>query len=204
MKVCKNTAIARLGLFVLLTALLGGSGFAQGDGQDPEQPGASTVRVFTGGSHFFKVVLTEDTVVNLDPGPIVGFSEYANLPGASGVAVIAGQGTLVNVRFNAESQCSGGGTDAGWCGLQILVDGVEAQPAPADYAFDSTNNGAEGTASWQGHAMERHLCIRNPGGAVRTVPVQVQWRVFNNSGAQPIFRLDDWSLAIESAIATCQ
>ena len=118
--------------------------------------------------------------------------------------MVAGTGALINVHFSAESQCSGGGTDVGWCGLQILVNGVEALPAPADYAFDSTNNGGEGFGSWEGHAMDRHLCIRNPGGAVTTVPVEVQWREFNQSGAQPIFRLDDWSLSISSALATCQ
>jgi hypothetical protein len=90
--------------------------------------------------------------------------------------------------------------------VRILVDGVEAEPAPADYAFDSTNNGAEGTGSWEGHAMDRHLCIRNPAGAVRTVPVQVQWRVFAGSDPStvPQFRLDDWSLTISSALTTCQ
>jgi hypothetical protein len=61
------------------------------------------------------------------------------------------------------------------------------------------------SGSREGHAVERHLCIRYPTGAVRVVPVQVQWRVF--AGTDPLtvpqFRLGDWSLAIETAIATC-
>ena len=170
--------------------------------------GASGARGVGGGIHFFKVVVTQDAFTNLAPGPIGPdfFSQYVDLPGASSVAVVAGTGALVNVHFSAESQCALGGSDFGWCGVRILVDGVEAQPAPADYAFDSTNNGAEGTGSWEGHAMDRHHCIRNPAGAVTTVPVQVQWRVF--AGVDPTtipqFRLDDWSLTISSALATCQ
>jgi len=206
-----KTSVARLALLFLPLALLGSPTLAAEDGQQSSIT-PQTVRVFTGFQHFFKRVLTEDAAHVLAPGPIGadGFSAYVDLPGtgpaAGAVGLVAGQGTLINVRFSAESQCALGGTDFGWCGVRILVDGVEAQPAPADYSFDSTNNGAEGTGSWEGHSMDRHLCIRNPGGAVRTVPVQVQWRVFagTDPATVPQFRLDDWSLVIESALATCQ
>ena len=213
MKLFNHVAIVRGGLLLLLVTLIGTPVFAQDDGQDGQrQIGIQTVRVFAGGTHFFKVVLTEDVAAVLAPGPIAadGFSAYMTVPGAGpatgAVGVVAGTGTLINVRFSAESQCALGGADAGWCGVRILIDGVEAQPAPADFAFDSTNNGADGSASWEGHAMERHLCIRNPTGVTRTVPVQVQWRVFAGSDPTtvPQFRLDDWSLAIESATSTCQ
>ena len=133
MRICLNMRIAGLGVFVLLTGLMGSNGFAQ-DGQDSEgEIGVQTLRVLTGGVHFFKVVLTQDAASPLVPGAINpgGFSEYVDLSG-QGVAVVAGQGSLINVHFSAESQCALGGTDFGWCGVRILVDGVEAEPAPAD------------------------------------------------------------------------
>lgn len=168
---------------------------------------AQTVETFTGLQHFFKQVVTSGNAISFNGQ---ADNTYSNMPGAgptSGAyALIAGQGTLVNVRFSAESQCSGGGSDAGWCGLRVLIDGVEASPGNnADYAFDSTNSGSNGTASWEGHSMDRHRCVRNDG-TPRIVPVQVQWRVFSSDGdtSAPEFRLDDWSLTIESAVANCQ
>jgi hypothetical protein len=206
-----TSGAVRLTVLVLGMALIGSSAWAQDDGQDAGGVGIQTLRVFTAGAHFFKRVLTEDAAITLNPGAIGadGFSAYVNLPGAGpangAIAVVIPPGSLINVRFTAESQCAGGGADAGWCGVRILINGVEAQPAPADFAFDSTNNGADGAASWEGHAMERHLCIRNPGPANLNVPVQVQWRVFAGlDGIVPQFRLDDWSLTIESARASCQ
>ncbi len=168
---------------------------------------AQTVETFTGFQHFFKQVVTSGSIINFTGQ---ADNTYSNMPGAGpstgAYALVVGQGSLINVRFSAESQCSGGGSDPGWCGLRILVDGVEASPGnTADYAFDSTNNGAEGIASWQGHSMDRHRCVRNDG-TPRIVPVQVQWRVFSGDGnaTPPAFRLDDWSLTIESAVANCQ
>jgi hypothetical protein len=214
MKAFRNAGV-RLALLVLGMTLMGSSAFAQDDGQDVvPQAVPQTLRVFTGGAHFYKRVLTEDAAIALNPGPIGadGFSAYMNLlgagPGNGAIAVVAPPGSLINIRFTAESQCAGGGVDAGWCGIRILVNGVESQPASAptaDFAFDSTNNGADGTASWEAHAMDRHVCIRNPGTANLNVPVQVQWRVFAGiDGIVPQFRLDEWSLTIESARATCQ
>jgi hypothetical protein len=198
-----------LALLVLPLAPLGSNPLKEEDGQSSSH-GAKTLRVFTAFQHFFKQVLTQDTAMILVPGPIGpdNFSSYLNLPGAGpgdgAIGVVAGQATLINVRFSAESQCALGGADFGWCGMRILIDGVEAQPAPADFAFDSTNNGADGTGSWESHSFDRHLCIRNPTGVARVVPVQVQWRVFAgvDTTTVPEFRLDDWSLVIESAITT--
>jgi hypothetical protein len=211
----RTMAIARLAMATMCALSCAGAAFAQDDGQDASQAGVQTVRVMTGLQHFFKRVLTEDNAITLNPGPIDagGFSDYVNLPGAGpgtgAIGVVNGPATLINVRFTAESQCANGGADFGWCGVRILVNGIEAQPAPADYAFDSTNNGGDGTGSWEGHAMDRHLCVRNPSptGAPFAVPVQVQWRVFAgiDQTTVPEFRLDDWSLTIESAAANaCQ
>jgi hypothetical protein len=203
--------VAPLTLFLLLLATVPASTQASGQDSGP-QAGTNTVRIFDGFQHIFKRVLTEEAATDLVPGPIGadGFSAYLNLPGAGpadgAFGLVAGQGSLINIRFTAESQCAGGGSDFGWCGVRILVNGVEAQPAPADFAFDSTNNGADGSGSWEAHAMDRHACIRNPTGGVTAVPVQVQWRVFAgfDPATVPQFRLDDWSLTIETAVATCQ
>jgi hypothetical protein len=197
-----------LALLLLPLAPLRSSPVNEEDGQSSSPP-TKTLQVFTAFQHFFKRVLTQDAAMVLNPGPIGadGFSAYLNLPtagpGDGAIGVIAGPATLINVRFSAESQCADGGADFGWCGMRILIGGVEGEPAPADFAFDSTNNGAEGTGSWEGHAFDRHRCIRNPTGAVQTIPVQVQWRVFAgvNPATVPEFRLDDWSLVIESAVA---
>ncbi len=187
--------------------VLAAGALAQDSGQEPASIAVpQVVQVFYATTPIFKVVVSDDGAKTF-PGP--ADSVYQNLPGAGpdggAFAVIAGAGTLVDIRFTAETQCSGGGSDFGWCGARILIDGVEALPAPADFAFDSTNNGAEGSGSWEGHAMDRHLCIRNPGGAVRVVPVQVQWRVFSTDGdtTAPSFRIDDTSLTIQSTIANC-
>lgn len=211
----RRGSVARFAVFTIFAVLSASAASAQDDGQDASQAGVQTLRVMTGFQHFFKRVLTEDNAVVLAPGPIGadGFSAYLNLPGAGpgtgAIGVVNGPASLINVRFTAESQCADGGADYGWCGVRILINGVEAQPAPADYAFDSTNHGGDTDGSWEGHALDRHLCVRNPnpaGGAV-AVPVQVQWRVFAglDQATVPVFRLDDWSLTIESAAAqTCQ
>jgi hypothetical protein len=209
MKIINNKRLRfdRAGIVLLAATLAPAVAFAQDDGQDPsDQPAVQVPQSLSARAPFFKQIVV-DPDSQLFPGP--ADNVYQNLPGAGpangAFAVIAGQGTLVTARFAAESQCAGGGSDFGWCGIRILIDGVESLPAPADFAFDSTNNGAEGTGSWEGHAMERHLCVRNPTGAVRIAPVQVQWRVFSTDGdvTPPEFRLDDTSLTIESSMATC-
>lgn len=211
----RTMAIARFGVMTALALSCTTAAFAQDDGQDAPPAGVQALRVFTAFQHFFKRVLTDDNAVILNPGPIAadGFSAYQNLPNAGpgngAIGVVNGAASLINVRFTAESQCADGGADYGWCGMRILVNGVEAEPAPADYAFDSTNHGGDTDGSWEGHAMDRHLCIRNPNpaGTAFAVPVQVQWRVFAGAdpATVPVFRLDDWSLTIESAAAqACQ
>ena len=132
-------------------------------------------------------------------------SVYANLDGASALVSLEGEnGTLVVIQFTAETQCAGGGTDAGWCGMRVLIDGFEASPGPADFAIDSTNEGEEGFASWESHSMQRHICFSGDGGGA-VVPVQVQWRVFSSDGdvSAPSFRIDDWSLLIETSESSC-
>jgi hypothetical protein len=203
----KNKLVTMLQRSLFLTAVVSFCAFAQNDGQDSgDGITPQAAQALYGLNTIFKRVVVDD-VAQVFPGP--ADNVYQDLPGGGSdggaFALIVGQATLVTLRFSAESQCSGGGTDAGWCGLRILVNGVEALPTLADFAFDSTNNGNDGLASWEAHAMERHLCVRNPDGVTKVVPVQVQWRVFSSDGdtTPPTFRLDDWSLVIESAGSNC-
>ncbi len=118
---------------------------------------------------------------------------FTDLPNATTEVIIpAGHIDLLIIRFFAESVCSGGGRD--YCKVQILVDGVEADPAVGtEFAFDSTNEGADGTGSWEAHAMERSRCVV-AGDQERLVTVKVQWATSNPATT---FRLDDWSLSVE-------
>ena len=96
---------------------------------------------------------------------------------------------LFIARFAAESACSGG---TGYCNVRILANAFEMAPVVGtDYAFDSTDNGAESSASWEGRAMERSLPLC---GQFNTVTIKVQYRVTN---AATTFRLDDWHLTGE-------
>lgn len=160
------------------------------------------VEQYTAGAHYFKRVVTSTK-------PRTTASEkFVSLPGArTMVRVPAGKNALVNVAFTAESRCSEVNSAApNWCEVRILVNGVEAAPAassfaPDTFAFDSTDNGTETSASWEAHAMDRHRCVMNEKNDTYTdVPVEVQWKVTNFDGANaPDFWLDDWSLTVELA-----
>jgi len=70
------------------------------------------------------------------------------------VTVPADHTGVIEIGFTAESECTGvGGND--WCVITLLVDGVAVDVFPSDFAFDSTNDGAEAPGSWEGHAMTR-------------------------------------------------
>jgi len=123
---------------------------------------------------------------------------FVNVPGAVAPASVpAGASRLLRASFSAESACYGGGTGANWCSIRILVRNVatggtlEMQPASGlDFAFDSTNNGREGPNSWEGHTVDRSLRV---GGG--TYQILVQEAVTSTT---TIFRLDDWTLTVES------
>lgn len=207
---------------VVLVAAAGAT--AVGGGGDPQQgtrlgpptahtsapeasPTAVAKAVYTGGAIDYKRVVTWAT-----PPVTTTSTVFVPLPGAvppdAAVPVSASVSALINVRFTAESRCSGGNGMGDWCEVRILIGGVEADPAasafpPDTFALDSTNNGAETTNSWEGHALERHRCVAATGAAM-TVPVVVEWRVMSFGAIPPEFWLDDWSLAIErSTPASC-
>jgi hypothetical protein len=117
---------------------------------------------------------------------------FADIPGSvtTNVSVPSGTKAILDIRFTAESACDGG-SGADWCSVRILVDGDEAKPASAEnYAFDSTNDGAETGASWEGHALERSTDVLTAG----TYTVTAQWYVTDPSTS---FRLDDVNMTVE-------
>jgi hypothetical protein len=117
---------------------------------------------------------------------------YVNLPGATANISVATQNALIMARFSGESACSGGGAVANFCRVRILLNGIEMNPVVnLDFAFDSTNNGAESPFSWESHSIDRSRRVA-PGNYV----VQVQ---VSTTNVATTFRLDDWALTVERA-----
>jgi hypothetical protein len=118
---------------------------------------------------------------------------FVNLPSASAtMSVPSGHQALILARFSGESECDGG-SFGNWCSVQILVNGVQANPqSGSDFAFDSDAGVASGYPVWQGNSMDRSIVV-GPGSHT----VVVQWRVV---GSGTTFRLDDWSLTVERSI----
>jgi hypothetical protein len=116
---------------------------------------------------------------------------YVDLAGSTETVVVpAGETARIYAVFSAESVCSGGGGNPRYCGVRILVDGNELSPAVGnDFAFDSTDNGDEGTASYEAHAITRNSDTLAAGNH----QIKVQIRTTN---AATTFRIDDWSLFI--------
>jgi hypothetical protein len=115
-------------------------------------------------------------------------TSYVNLAGASEtVTVPAGETARIYAVFSAESACSGAGASE-FCGVRILVDGNELNPAVGnDFAFDSTDNGDDTAQSWESHSIARSSETLAAGNHT----VQVQMRTTGVT-----LRLDDWALVI--------
>src|SRR5436190_8086498 len=85
---------------------------------------------------------------------------YVDLPGMAVTFATTGTTpTLLDIRFGSESRCTGpvGGGD--WCSVQILVDGVLADPSSCslgaiNFAYDATDNGRSTSSNWQARAIE--------------------------------------------------
>jgi hypothetical protein len=110
---------------------------------------------------------------------------FVAVPGAR--LKMRGRGLLL-IRFSAESRCTGGAS-GNWCSLKILVDGVQARPAEGlSFAFDTVDGG-----NLEGNAMERSIKV---GPGLHTIQLQEA-----TTSSSTDFRLDDWSLSAERAIA---
>jgi hypothetical protein len=137
--------------------------------------GAATMAAATAIHHPQRVSVGPLTSLTQKAGPVSAvsvtasdFNDISNssttlsqLPGMkTTVHVPLGTSALLDIRFTAETACYGGGNSSNWCIAEILVDGVEASPGDGgDYALDSTDNGTESAASWEGHAMEREIVV---------------------------------------------
>jgi hypothetical protein len=114
---------------------------------------------------------------------------------STNITVPNGAGSLyLRARFTAESLCTG---ITGICRVRIvygngMVPLTELEPASGlDFAFDSTDSGAESANSAEGHAIERHAkWILPPGIYQVTVQVSVDDPFVT-------FTVDDWHLALE-------
>jgi hypothetical protein len=148
----------------------------------------STIHRYQGGLISFKSAVTLSSAVSTTS------TVFGTVPvGSTSVPIGPGRSALINVRYHAETRCTGpAGT---WCSLRILIGGVPGEPHQpgtdgGDYAFDSS-----ATDFFEGHAMERHMCVRNANTtSTRFVSVIAQWRV---SAPGVTFRLDETSLVAE-------
>lgn len=119
-----------------------------------------------------------------------GSGVWTNVPGmVRTVTIPDGTSRLIDARFTAESQCTGGS----WCSVRIVTinnaTGAITELYPqtgTDFAFDSPSD------NWEGHAIERNSRLFLPAGSYR---VQVQSA---KVGAATVFRLDDMHLAVEA------
>jgi hypothetical protein len=173
----------------------------------------AAIEIFTSGTTFFKRVVT-NTSVNVLSTATAGSSTFADVPGTlTTVFVPAGSAVLVSVNFDAEARCNGGNKataavsgDPNWCELMVMIGGVEGSPQASTtslgdtYSFAATDSGEATFASWRGHAMSRHRCIRNTSPVPMAVPVSVQWKIINFSPATAPatdFWLDDSAMVVQ-------
>jgi hypothetical protein len=170
----------------------------------------ATIEVFNSGTSFFKRVITNTSATLLNAATFTSpATTFATVPGATTtIFVPASSSVLVSVDFSAEAACYGGGVgNPDWCELMVMIGGVEGSPQASTtsfgdlYAFASTDAGNATYASWRGHAMSRHRCIRNASTAPMAVPVAIQWRIlkFGTAAGTPAteFWLDDSAMVIQ-------
>lgn len=159
----------------------------------------AAVEVFTSGATFYKRVVT-NTSVNTTAS-----TTFANVPGTlTTVFVPPLTNVLISVDFSAEAACYGGSVgDPNWCELMVQIGGAEGSPQASTtslgdtYAFAATDNGQTTSASWRGHAMSRHRCIRNASTAPLAVPVTMQWKIVQFGTVPSTFWLDDSAMVVQ-------
>jgi hypothetical protein len=164
----------------------------------PALAGHGGAHRFVSGPVTYKQVVTRPGGVSFGVAPV-----YANIPGATmAIPIPANSSALINVRFTAESLCTGN-TAGMKCSVRVLIGGAPAEPNEgdgSDFALDTTG----GQDLEEGHAIERHLCVQNANATLRrTVTVLVQARVVGPPGALANFAIDDYSLAAERS-DTCR
>jgi hypothetical protein len=177
-KLLSSTAFWRsstVAVAVVLVGVLVGSALGAGSAVTAETASGNAIK---------KVVIVRSTSASSDD---FNSGQLVDLPGANGsITVPAGKQAILLLTFSGESVCFDGD---GWCKVNILVNGVGAKPN-SDFAFDSTDGGAESDSSWESHGIQRSTAVLGAGSYT------VKVRYGSGSGAVS-FRLDDWQLTIE-------
>jgi hypothetical protein len=173
----------------------------------------AAVESFTSGAAFFKRVITNTSVATISTSAPSALT-FADVPNTLTTIFVPPQtAVLVSVNFDAEARCNGGNKasasvsgDPNWCELMVMIGGVEGSPQASTtslgdtYSFAATDSGEATFASWRGHAMSRHRCVRNASNAPLPVAVSVQWKIVNFSPATAPateFWLDDSAMVIQ-------
>jgi hypothetical protein len=138
------------------------------------------------------------TALTSGPNATMSSTSYADLPGMVTSITTTGT-TMLDLRFGAESNCTGPAGAPDWCSVQILVDGVATQPkscaaGPINFAFDGTDSGRSTTNNWQARAIER-VYVVNPG----THTIRVQGAVTHFGSAVPVFWTGERILVVQTA-----
>ncbi|MEZ5167631.1 MAG: S-layer homology domain-containing protein [Acidimicrobiales bacterium] len=103
---------------------------------------------------------------------------------SASVTIPAGHTGVIEVVYSAESACYNGGS-GGWCKITLKNNG--APVGDGDFAFDSSDGGTEGSASYESHAMVRVTEELGAGTYVFTAESSL-------GNSNPTFRLDDMTL----------
>lgn len=153
-----------------------------------------TRTVGAGGAETYAVVTRDDAASTASS------TSFVPIPGATAPVSVTDGSDLIMARFSAESACynNTANTSGHWCSVRLMLQnrqtGALSELYPRsglDFAFDSTNAGAEGAASWESRSMDRSARI---GNGSYYVLVQEA-----TTSSQVTFRLDDWSLTVEKS-----
>ncbi|MET0938217.1 MAG: collagen-like protein [Gaiellaceae bacterium] len=115
---------------------------------------------------------------------------FVDLAGSSETFTVpTGETARIYAIFSAETACYNGGLNRS-CGVRIVVDGNELNPAVGtNFAFDSSDDGDEGSSSQESHAIARSSETLSAGS--HTVKVQIR-----SSNVATTFTVDDWALIV--------
>jgi hypothetical protein len=189
-------------LILVLGIVLGTVGRSVYADPEPPQQGPDTeplaVTTARGGLSDWRAVARGDSAT------VTTSTSFVPIPGASQTVVVpANVRALITARFTGESACYqlGGPGAATWCSVRLVISRsgvppVEMQPASGfDFAFDSTNVGADGRSSWESHSVERSHIVPAVSATVTWV-IQAQ---YGTTSQNTELRLDDWHLTVEKA-----
>ena len=128
-----------------------------------------------------------DHDTSLDVATMTGQDELG-LPVNASVTIPQGYEGVIVVEYSAESSCYGGGASNNYCTVNLYVNGSEI--TTTQQAFDSTDTGTEGSASFESHTVRAITETLSAG----TYSIAAG---FDTNNAGTTFRLDDMTLTAE-------